>query len=88
MLEGVKEYLRIDGVEEDTFLNSLIFASKEYIKNASGIAVDETNDLHKLAVYLLVAHSYENRLPIGEGDQLAFSLESILTQMKYCYVVE
>ncbi|MDE3838656.1 DNA-packaging protein [Bacillus methanolicus] len=85
MLEEVKQYLRIDGSEEDSFLTSLILAAKEYIKNTTGIRVDETNDLHKLAVNLMVAHSYENRLPIGQGDTLAFSLESILLQMRYCY---
>lgn len=85
MIEEVKIYLRIDGSEEDFFLASLISASKEYIKNAVGVPVDETNDLHKLAVMLMVAHSYENRLPIGEGEKLAFSLESILLQMRYCY---
>jgi uncharacterized phage protein (predicted DNA packaging) len=88
MLEEVKNYLRIDGSEEDSFLASLILASKEYIKNATGITVDENNDLHKLAVKLLVSQSYENRLPIGEGAKLAFSLESILLQMKYCYTEE
>ena len=85
MLEEVKGFLRIDGSEEDVFLSSLILASKEYLKNATGLTVDETNDLHKLAVNLMVSHSYENRLPIGDGDALAFSLESIITQMKYCY---
>jgi uncharacterized phage protein (predicted DNA packaging) len=85
MLEEVKGFLRIDGNDEDLFLTSLILASMEYLKNATGISVDETNELHKLAVNLMVSHSYENRLPIGEGDKLAFSLESIITQMKYCY---
>ena len=86
MLQEVKNFLRIDGVEEDTFLISLISAAKIYIKNATGIIVEETNDLHKLAVNLLVAHSYENRLPIGKDEKLAFSLESIILQIKYCFV--
>ena len=86
MLQEVKNFLRIDGVEEDTFLSSLISAAKIYIKNATGIIADETNDLHKLAINLLVSHSYENRLPVGQGEKLAFSLESIIFQLKYCYV--
>lgn len=85
MLGEVKNYLRIDGSEEDFFLTSLIGASKIYIKNAVGFEVDETNDLHKLAVMLMVSNAYENRLPVGEGEKLAFSLESILLQMRYCY---
>lgn len=86
MLQEVKNFLRIDGVEEDTFLTSLISAAKIYIKNATGVVVDELNDLHKLAVNLLVSNSYENRLPVGQGEKLAFSLDSIIFQLKYCYV--
>lgn len=84
MIEEVKQYLRIDEVEDDIILLSLIGSSKLYIQNATGVSVDENNDLHKLAVMLLVAHSYENRLPIGKGEKLEFSLDSILTQIKYC----
>lgn len=86
MLQAVKDFLRIDGTAEDISLGSLILASKMYIKNATGVIVDETNDLHKLAISLLVSHSYENRLPVGQNEKLAFSLDSILTQMKYCFV--
>ena len=86
MLQEVKNFLRIDGVEEDTFLASLISAAKIYIKNATGVIVEETNDLHKLAINLLVSNSYENRLPLGQGEKLAFSLDSILFQLKYCFV--
>jgi uncharacterized phage protein (predicted DNA packaging) len=83
-LDEIKVYLRIDGSEEDNFLTSLISAANIYLKNATGYDVDETNDLHKLAVSLLVSHSYENRLPIGSGNNLSFSLESIIMQMRYC----
>lgn len=83
-LDDIKLYLRIDGDEEDSLLISLIAASEIYLKNAAGIDVDETNDLHKLAVNLLVSNSYENRLPIGTGNNLSFSLESIIMQMRYC----
>ena len=86
MLQEVKDFLRIDGVEEDIFLASLISAAKIYIKNATGVIAEETNDLHKLAINLLVSHSYEHRLPVGIGEKLAFSLESILFQLKYCFV--
>jgi uncharacterized phage protein (predicted DNA packaging) len=83
MLLEVKTYLRIDGTEDDILLSSLILAAKEYIKNATGIEIDETKDLHKLAVSLLVAHWHENREVIGKADKLAFSLESILFQLQY-----
>lgn len=83
MLLEVKEYLRIDGSEEDFFLTSLIDAAKLFIKNATGTTVDELNELHKLAVYLLVSHWYENREVVGKADKLAYSLDSILFQMQF-----
>lgn len=88
MLEEAKNYLRIDGSEEDIFLTSLIFAAKEFIKNSVGITLDETNELQKLAVFLLVSHWYENRQSVLIGSiskDLEFSLSSILSQMRYCY---
>lgn len=83
MLDELKDYLRIDGEEEDAFLASLISAAKQYIKNGTGSTVDEKNELHKLAVNLLATHWYENREAIGKADTLAFSLQSIFMQMTY-----
>jgi uncharacterized phage protein (predicted DNA packaging) len=81
MLEHVKQYLRIDGADDDSLLNSLILAAETFIKNATGKDVDELKDLHKLAVSLLVVHWYENREIVGKADKLAFSLDSILFQI-------
>jgi uncharacterized phage protein (predicted DNA packaging) len=86
IIDDVKTYLRIDGSEEDTFLTSLISSAKEYIKNGTGYPVNEANELHKLAVNLLVTNWYENREPIGKADKLAFSLDSIFMQLRYCYI--
>ncbi len=83
MLEEVKDYLRIDGTDEDSFIMSLISAAKQYIKGGTGCIVDENNDLHKLAVNLLATHWYENREAVGKTDALAFSLQSIFMQMTY-----
>jgi uncharacterized phage protein (predicted DNA packaging) len=83
MLDEVKAYLRIDGTEDDILLGSLIAAAESYIKNATGIDVDESNDLHKLAVSLLVVHWYENRQTVGNLNKIAFSLDSILMQIEY-----
>lgn len=84
MLDEVKEYLRIDGTDEDTAIQGLINAAEAYLTNA-GVIKDETNELYKLAVKMLVVNWYENRQPIGKADKLAFGLDSIITQLKYCY---
>lgn len=82
MTEEVKEFLRIDGEEDDVFLSSLISASKEKLKNATGFPVDEEKELHKLAIKISVSQLYEDRL--GK-EKSSFGLEEIITQMKYCY---
>ncbi|MGD6897113.1 head-tail connector protein [Bacillus infantis] len=85
MLTEVKQYLRIEEewTEEDSLLSSLIVAAKMFIKNATGITADESDDLHKLVINLLVVHWFENREPIGKANKLAFSLDSILFQLQY-----
>ena len=85
MLEEIKEYLRIDDDIEDSLINSLIESANIYMVNA-GVKNFE-NDLYKLAIKMLVLHWYENREIIGEAKKLAFSLDNIITQLKYCYEV-
>jgi uncharacterized phage protein (predicted DNA packaging) len=84
LLDEVKEYLRIDGTDENVEIQGLINAAEAYLTNA-GVIKDETNELYKLAVKMLVVNWYENRQPIGKADKLAFGLDSIITQLKYCY---
>ncbi|HBF0961167.1 TPA: phage gp6-like head-tail connector protein [Clostridioides difficile] len=86
MLDEVKLYLKIDNDEDDNLLKSLIESAKVYLINA-GCKIYEENDLLKLAINLLVGHWYENREVMGKADKLAFSLESIIIQLKYSYEV-
>lgn len=85
-LEEAKSYLKVENSDDDITITSLITASDLYIKNSCGNYIE--NDLSTLAQKLLIAHWYENREPVGKADKLAFSLESILIQIKYCGVVE
>ncbi|QIB70685.1 phage gp6-like head-tail connector protein [Aminipila butyrica] len=85
MLEEVKDYLRVDGSDDDSQVKGLISAADIYLENA-GAVKDYDNNLYKLAVKILVTHWYENRLPVGEvTEEMAFSLRHILLQLKYCY---
>jgi uncharacterized phage protein (predicted DNA packaging) len=90
LLNETKEYLRIeaDYTEEDPFLSNLILAAKEYVKNATSVVVDDSNGLHRLAIYILISHWYENREAVNMGSvskNLEFSLKSILLQIENCY---
>ncbi|SHH05956.1 uncharacterized phage protein (possible DNA packaging) [Tepidibacter thalassicus DSM 15285] len=83
-ISEVKEFLRLeqDYTEEDMLLDNLITAAEEYLTNA-GVNKDYTKELYKLAIKLLVSHWYENREVTGKADKLAFSLETIILQLKY-----
>ncbi|MGH0606846.1 head-tail connector protein [Bacillus mycoides] len=83
-LEEAKEYLRVDGNEEDVLITSFIKAAERYIKNATSKDVDLDDELAKLAARILISHWHENREAVGKAEQLAFSLQSILVQLQYC----
>ncbi|MCY8085119.1 head-tail connector protein [Bacillus inaquosorum] len=84
MLSFVKDYLNIeqDWGEDDTLLLSFISAAQSHILNVTGVTVDENNDLHKLAVCMLVSDYYENRFATG-GTKISYMAESILTQISF-----
>jgi uncharacterized phage protein (predicted DNA packaging) len=82
-VDNVKLFLRIDGTDDDAMLQGLMNAAQSYIANAVGADVDTTSDLYELACKLLISHWYENREPVGSASALAFSLDSILMQLRY-----
>ena len=86
-LDEAKEYLRIDGDEDNTLINTLIKVSEEYLKNATGRSFDDTNNLARLFCLILVVDWYENRgLTAGKvGDKIRPVINSMLAQLNYCY---
>jgi len=79
-LEEVKQYLRIDGSEDDNFLTSLIAAADEYLFDAG---VRSTISFrYKLAVMLLVSEWYENRTIRGVSSDVSYSVNSIILQLR------
>ena len=85
-LEEAKEWLRIDGTEDDVTLKMLISASESYLKNATGKEFDETNQQAKLFCLVLITDWYENRELIGvkSSDKVRYTIQSMLAQMTYC----
>ena len=86
-LKEAKEYLRVDGDEEDTLITNLIAAAEVYLKNATGKTFDSTNELARLFCLVLVVDWYENRTYIAGkvGDSARPVIESILAQLNYAY---
>lgn len=81
LLEKVKVYLRIDDNYEDDFLGSLILSSIEYIKNA-GVNFDESSELHKLCLSMIVCNWYEYR---GVTPDIPIGAKNIISQLQYNY---
>lgn len=84
------EYCRIDiDFYTDVDIDIYMYASAEYIKNATGISIEDEPDnfLYKLAVAMLTCHFYENRsiVTVENNSSLKQSLTYILLQLKNCY---
>ncbi|HEQ3553585.1 head-tail connector protein [Bacillus subtilis] len=80
-LKEMKEWLRVDGDEEDNLVSSLISAAVKHLEK-SGVK-DTENELYKLAVKMLVDEWYQNRGASGEGkNKLSYSVQSMILQLK------
>lgn len=82
MLEEVLIHLKIDDCSESEYIIGLTDAAISFLKNAG--VLEQESELYKLAIKILVTHWYENREVTGKADKLAYSLDSIITQLKYC----
>lgn len=87
MMTEIKNYLRIDEDYDDVLIETLIKSAEIYLENA-GVKVSYNIELYALAIKMLVLHWYENRTVIGKDENIGFGLESIISQLKYCYELE
>jgi uncharacterized phage protein (predicted DNA packaging) len=90
-LEEAKDFLKVDYDDEDIFIQDLINASEQYLKNATGKTFDSTNQLAKLYCSVLVNEWFKDRGLMQDAktsDKVRFTLASILRQLEYCEVNE
>lgn len=84
MLDHVKEYLRIDGDQDDSMLGLLIDSAKEYLDD-SGVKVTEGSQ-YKLAIVMLVKQWYEDNrsddTPNRKAMRIDHGLQSIILKLK------
>lgn len=78
----IKNYLRIDGDEDDAILGLLIESAVEYLTDAGVPEEANESSKYKLAVLLLVSLNYENRNPGLKIEKIDFSLQSVILQLK------
>jgi uncharacterized phage protein (predicted DNA packaging) len=89
-LEETKQWLRIDGNDEDAIIERLIGAAEEYLHNSVDVKFDNTNHLAGLFCLVLCADWYENRDLIGQqpSDKVRFTCQSIMAQLQHAYKPE
>ena len=88
-LQEVKDFLKVDYEDEDPFLQDLIGASEQYLKNASEKVFDSTNKLARLYCKVLINEWFKDRSLMQEQKVTArvrFTLQSILLQLQYAEV--
>lgn len=87
-LDVIKLYLRLDGDEEDIFLEQLKIYSREEIENSTGVRYNSASisEIYKMAQLIIIADRYENR---SSGD-MDFKTNNILSCLyaKLKYAVE
>lgn len=87
-LEELKEWLRVDGNDEDVTLNALIKSSEFIIKQASGVESDDlisdtqAAELYKLVQKLIITDLYENRIGSTQTNPMVISFCTQLEAFK------
>ncbi|HBJ00720.1 MAG TPA: hypothetical protein DDY89_07345 [Lysinibacillus sp.] len=97
LLDELKEYLRIDGNDEDRSLSTILQSSIFYLENAGvkqpkdyylTVKGKEVFALHRLAIMMLATHFYENRITITPStiktaqQPVPYGLQSIILQTR------
>lgn len=77
LLKDVKDYLRVDGNEQDLNLTGLITAAKDYIQGATG--KDFTfSPMEVLCVKLLLIHWFDKQV-----KTIPHGVDSLLMKLQY-----
>lgn len=82
LLDDVKLYLRVDGQDEDSVIQGLIEAAKQYIQTGTGVTFTDTDARHVLTLKMIVAHWYDNRGLVGSTAELPFTVTAQLLQIE------
>ncbi len=87
-LSELKEYLRIDGDDEDGLLRRLEKAAREYIASAVGV-YDETDPTAEQLLSVMVQDMYDHRQlmqsDVQEKKRMQYTYGSLLLQLQMKY---
>ena len=81
-LEEVKEYLRVEGPEEDGLIQGLMGAAEEYIQAGVG-SYDRESERAKILTKIVVQNLYDNRTYTeAQAEQIKHLVRSFMLQLR------
>ena len=84
-LEQVKDYLRVDGDDDDNIIRTMMEAAKEYIVSAVG-EYDEEDKTAKILFCAIVQNMYDNRelmqSDIQQKKAIEYTFKSMILQLQ------
>lgn len=81
-LKACKNYMRVDGDDDDETIEALMAAAAEYLANAGIPAPEAESALYNLALYSLTLHYYDHRDAVGTEAPLPTGLRPVINQLK------
>jgi len=83
-LDEAKNWLRVDDDMDDLEITSLIKASEQYIKNATGKQFSKEHELARLLSLFLITEWYEGRELTGNAmsEKSRFVVQSMVLQLQ------
>ena len=81
-VDELKKYLKIEFEDDDELLAILFDAAKETLAQSGVSETVSDKNKYKLAIYMLVAHYYENRGEAGSGNAMPPGMPGIIEQLR------
>lgn len=82
-LEACKQYMRVDGDDDDALITSLMAAAKAYLNKGGVPEPAEEDPEYTLAVQSLTLHWYDHRDAVGDEASVPTNLRPIINQLKH-----
>ena len=81
-LADVKQYMKVDGTDDDRLIETLYGAARTYLKDGGVEKPEKESDLYTLALWGLTLHYYDHRDDVGTNVAIPIGLRNIINQLK------
>lgn len=79
-IDDLKEYANVEHSFDDKIFSNILFASKSYIKNYTGLSIEQIDTKEDLTIALMILCNeiYDNRTYTGKDDKSNKIVDNIL----------